>query len=220
MLKELKKIAEQNEQIEADHLRRAAAVLLERQFLYSDVDRDRKVYSALVTFSDYYQRLFDAMNHEFIHDQEIGMVGILPRGRTNSLRLKKEEALLLLTIRFVYEDALENFNIKHGCAYSNSEKILAKYEVSTGAEKRPLLTDLRRILNDFKRMGVVDNIEENERIIDFRIRPAIRYVLNESWFKTLEVYAGIKPAADQDEGADNNVVYEELETLEGEGDKG
>jgi len=216
MLRELKKITEQSEQLEADHLRRAAAVLLERQFLYSDVDKDRKVYSALVNFSDYYRSLFDALNHEFVHDQEIGMIGILPRGRTNSLRLKKEEALLLLTIRFLYEDALENFNIKHGCAYTNSEKLLAKYEVSTGADKRPLLTELRRILNDFKRMGVVDDIEENERVLDFRVRPAIRYVLNESWFRTLEVFAGIKQ--EQDAVAEEDADSEDIDLLEGEGE--
>ncbi|SDL24717.1 protein of unknown function [Geoalkalibacter ferrihydriticus] len=216
MLKDLKRIVEQNELIEADHLRRAAAVLLERQFLYSDADKDRKVYSALVNFSDYYRSLFDAMNHEYIHDREIGMVGILPRGRTNSLRLKKEEALLLLTLRLVYEDALENFRIKNNCAYTNSEKVLAKYEVSTGVDKRPLLTELRRILNDFRRMGVIDDIEENERVIDFRIRPAIRYVLNESWFRTLEVYAGIQSAGNLDPAEVDEIDAEEIEGAQDE----
>lgn len=189
MLRDLKRLSERDEHVEADDLRRAASVILERQFLYSDVERDHKVYFTLVTQGDYFRDLFDALNHEFIHDPEIGMVGILPRGRTTSVRLKKDEALILLIIRFIYEDALENFKQQQGCALSNSEKILAKYEVATRG-KRPLLTELRRILTMFKAMGLIDNLEDDNRVLDFRIRPAIRYVLSESWFKTLELHAG------------------------------
>lgn len=206
MLKDLKYFADRDEQVEVDELRRAAGVLLERQFLYSDSDRDRKVYFLLATQSDYFRNLFDALNHEFIHDREIGMIGILPRSRTTSMRLKKDEALLLLTLRFIYAESLENYNLNNGCAVTNSEKLLAKYEVTTKTEKRPLLTELRRILTMFKSMGLVDAIEDDNRVLDFRIRPAVQFVLGDSWLKTLELHAGIVSDEDGDETEDDELM--------------
>lgn len=211
MLNDLKRVSER-EEIDPDRLRQVAATLVTRQFLYFDMDKDKKSYRTLVNNVTYFDNLFDALNHDFIYDSELGMVGILPRSRMTSLRLKKEEALLLLNLRFIYEEALESFNIKKGCAYTNSEKLIAKYQVSTGAEQRPLLTDMRRILTEFKRFGLIDDIQEiDNRILDFRIRPAVRFVLNESWFKTLEQHAGIISDKDEpeDDQANDDIVYDE-----------
>ena len=190
MLNDLKKLSERQE-VGPDHFRSVAATLMIRQFIYYDMSKDRKTYLTLVNHAAYFENLFDALNHDYIMDQEVGMVGILPRNRMTSLRLKKVEALMLLTLRYLYEEALESFSIKNGCAYTNSEKLIAKYQFATGEEERLGLTDLRRMLADFKRLGLIDDIQEVEtRILDFRIRPAVRIVLNESWFKTLEQHAG------------------------------
>ncbi|GAB6084049.1 DUF4194 domain-containing protein [Desulfuromonas carbonis] len=211
MLTDLRRVSER-EDVEAGTLKRVAATLLAKQFLYSDKDKERKSYLVLAGHAAYFENLFDAIDHDFVLDQELGMVGVLPRGRMSSQRLKKEEALLLLTLRLVYEDALERFEIKNGCAHTNSEKLLAKYLVSTGAEQRPLLTDLRRLLIEFKRSGLVDDIQENSnRLLDFRIRPAVRLVLNESWFQVLEQHAGIihdeeDSDTDDDDGEENEEV--------------
>jgi len=212
MLTDLKRIAERA-QVDPGALRQVATTLLARQFLYWDKEMDRKSYLTLTNHAKYFDDLFDAIDHDFIYDQELGMVGVIPRGRMSSQRLKKEEALLLLTLRLVYEDALERFEIKNGCAYTNSEKLLAKYLVATGADMRPLLTDMRRLLIDFKRFGLIDDIQENSnRILDFRIRPAVRVILNESWFKTLEQHAGIaadEESPDGDPDEDDLVMSEE-----------
>jgi hypothetical protein len=200
MLNDLKRLSERQE-IDPDRFRSVAATLMTRQFIYYDMDKDRKTYLTLVNHVAYFENLFDALNHNFILDQEVGMVGILPRNRMTSLRLKKVEALMLLTLRYLYEEALESFSIKNGCAYTNSEKLIAKYQFATGEEERPGLTDLRRMLVDFKRLGLIDDIQEIEtRTLDFCIRPAVRIVLNESWFKTLEQHAGI--IADDEEGVE------------------
>ena len=197
MLKELKQLSEKEDLIEADELRRAAAVLLKAQFVYADIDRDRKVYSALATYADYFDNLFDALGHDFFVDQEVGMIGIVPRTRNVSQRLKQDEALLLLTLRLLYEDALESFNVKRGCAEVDSEKLLAKFEVATG-RPRPNLTELRRILNVFAKTGVIEKVSDDDRRLLLRIRPAIRLVLDDGWLKTLEVHAGIAQDSDLD----------------------
>ncbi len=212
MLSDLKRLAAR-EDIDPGRLRQAAAVLLARQFLYSDTQRDRSTYLLLVSHRGYFDLLFDALNHDFLYDQELGMVGILPRGKTTSLRFKKEEALLLLTLRLIYEQSLESFTMKNGCAYTNSEQLIAKYQLATGAELRPLLTDLRRMLTDFKRFGLIDDIqEEDSRILNFRIRPAVRHVLNEGWFRVLEQHAGIisEEEADEDEMIEVDLAAEDL----------
>lgn len=198
MLNDLKRLADRQE-TNPDLYRTVAATLLKRQFLYYDMDKDRKAYLTLVNHFAYFESLFDALNHDFIQDAELGMVGIVPRNRMTSLRMKKDEALLLLTLRYLYEEALESFTIKNGCAYTNSEKLIAKYQFATRIEDRPGLTELRRLLVEFKRLGLIDDIEEvDSRVLDFRIRPAIRIVLNESWFRTLEQHAGIIAEDEED----------------------
>lgn len=191
MLNDMKKVAEKQD-IDPEQLRSAAAKLMTRQFIYYDVDKDRKTYLTLINNGPYFDNLFDALNQNFIRDQEVGMVGIIPRNRMTSLRLKKVEALMLLTVRYLYEEALENIAIKKGMAFTNSEKLIAKYQFATGVEERPGLVELRQMLNNFKRMGLIDNMQEiDTKVIDFTIRPAVRLVLNEGWFKTLEQHVGV-----------------------------
>lgn len=215
MLNDLKRLSERQE-TDPDRFRSVAATLMTRQFIYYDMDKDRKTYLTLVNHAAYFENLFDALNHNFIFDQEVGMVGILPRNRMTSLRLKKVEALMLLTLRYLYEEALESYSIKNGCAYTNSEKLIAKYQFATGEEERPGLTDLRRMLVDFKRLGLIDDIQETEtRILDFRIRPAVRIVLNESWFKTLEQHAGIIAEDEDGVEVEDDVYVETDENGEG-----
>lgn len=214
MLSDLKKLSERQEK-DPDHFRAAAATLMTRQFIYYDMDKDRKTYLTLINHAAYFENLFDAMNHTFILDQEVGMVGILPRNRITSLRLKKVEALLLLTLRYLYEEALESFTLKNGNAYTNSEKLIAKYQFASGAEERPGLTELRRMLADFKRLGLIDDIQENEsRTLDFCIRPAVRIVLNESWFKTLEQHAGISTGDEDVEFEGDGEIEEDEEEVD------
>jgi Domain of unknown function (DUF4194) len=213
MLRELKSISEQ-EEIDAGLFQQAAGVLLSRQFLYFDSDRDRKIYSLLTNFKNYYTKLFDAINYDFIVDPEVGMVGLVPRNRPMSVRMKQEEALLLLILRVIYEEAIEEFKVNSGMVFTNTSVLLTKYEVATDPDKKPLLTEMRKYLLDFKRYGLIDNILEEDKVLDFCIRPAIRHVLNESWFSVLEQHTSSHPGQQLASG------QEDINEIRGDDDEG
>lgn len=197
MLSDLKRVAERQE-VEEESLRQAAALLLARQFLFYDNESDRKSYRMLAQNESYFKNLFDAIDAEFIYDQDVGMVGMIPRKRHSSQSLKKVETLLLLTLRLIYEESLEAFKVKNGCVYLNSEQLLAKYGLATGIEERPTLTELRQMLAMFKRFGLVDNIQDDNRVLDFVLRPSVRLVLNESWLETLQQFSGVSDIEDDE----------------------
>ena len=211
MLSDLRKIENDYEDLSADELRRAANILMEKQFLYFDHEHGRKTYQLIAPFGTYFKNLFDALNHEFIHDQEVGMIGIVPRGRTqSSFRVKKDEAFLLLAMRMVYEEAAAKFDLNNGNAMTSSERLLDVYKVHARSEDKPSLTDVRRTINLFKSHGVLDSIEDDDRVVKFRLRPAIRIVTNESWLKTLELFAGIAGDADTEPNA-SDTTFEEAD---------
>lgn len=206
MLSELKKLSERDG-VEPESLRALASLLLDRQFIYSD--KDLKHYQLAMFHSGYFESIFDALNRDFILDMELGMVGIVPRDRASSINLKKDETLFLLLLRLIYEDAITNFSIENGCACSDTEVLLAKFYASTRSERSLLLTDVRRTLTMFRRMGLIDIQEDSDKKIDFRIRPAIRIVLNEGWLKSLEQYMGAAEA-DDDTDEDQDELEESL----------
>ena len=201
MLNEMKRISNRDG-TEPELLKKAAATLLNRQFLFSDSQRDRKRFQLLINNRDYFDSLFDAIDHHFIYDQEYGMVGVVPRSREASESLKKDETIVLLILRLLFEEAIESFSVRNGCVKASSSDLLAKFEIAMGPNNRPGLSELRNMLNRFKRSGLIDDIHDDDRVIDFQIRPSVRVVLNEGWMKVLEQHTGLVPddiADDEDE---------------------
>ena len=190
MLSDLKKISDR-EEISPETLRKAASTLLSRQFLYSDSSRDRVRYQCLVNNRTYYESLFDAIDHHFIYDQEYGMVGVVPRSRDVSESLKKDETIILLILRLLFEEAVDAMKVVKGRARASSTELLAKFEMAVGPDSRPSLSDLRSMLNSFKRSGLIDDLRDDDRVFDFQIRPSVRSVLNEGWLKVLELHTGL-----------------------------
>lgn len=196
MLSDLKRTAERQD-VEPELLKYAAATLLTRQFLFYEKDMDRKKYRILSQHESYFSNLFDAIGFDFVFDQEFAMVGIIPQQRLTSQSLKKSEALMLLTIRLVYEEAWAEFNVINGNVHYDSERLIAKFSLATGIEERPPLTELRQILAGFRRSGLIDEIEDDNRVLTFTIRPSVRLVLNESWMEMLQQYAGVSDLEDE-----------------------
>lgn len=198
MLSDLKKAADKSELYEPEDFQRAAGELLARQFLYADNPRQRGHYLLVSRELDYFRKLFEALNWSLRHDPDLLYVGILPRDGEGSLRLKHEDALLLLTLRLLYEEALERYDMEQGSAWTDTEIWLTRYEVLTRRE-RPTLSRLREIVALFARHGLVQRGEEDgeARILRLKIRPAVRLVAGDAWLARLEAFLdGEEPPAD------------------------
>ena len=205
MLNELKKSADRND-LDLDDLRTAASHLVTRQFLYFANRRDKRSYRLVMSNKDYFRDLLDALDFDLITDDDLGMVGSLPRKRLNSLNLKKTESLFLLTLRLLYEEALVAYKVTDGCTKTDSEQLLARYSAAISSSERPNLGDLKAILAKFRQYGLIREINEENRVMDFLICPSIREVVTKDWVETMERFTQNEGICDIETGegdADN-----------------
>lgn len=209
MLHELRRILDKDETLVVGDLRRAASIILERQFLFGDKKRDQKPFNYILDNEDYYRNLFDALDLDMICDRTAGYAGIVPRERSLALILDTEHSMFLLVLRLVYERCVQECRIGEcSQAFTDSETILELYESHT-KRIRPGLVRLREILKTFSRQGLLEIDEDEDKVIRFRIRPSVRDMVTHGFLQALEEYASIgTSAADEvveEEAANENV---------------
>lgn len=212
MLYEMKKLIDAEADLEPSELRQTASVLLERQFLYADQGLDRKHYHRVIAHAPYFTNLFDAINRRLVCDQDYGLVGILPLEGARVTQLARDETLLLLCLRLIYEEGVERFDASHGSVFSDTETLLQRYQTLARRE-RPGLVRLREILRTLSRFGLIEVKDEEDRVIALQLRPALRLVTPEGYLARLEAMldegAPEKDAAEDADSATTEVSDEE-----------
>lgn len=212
MLKELSSIVrnaeDRDEEIE-EKMREAAYQLLNRQFLYRHKPRHRKHYEQVLAYQDYFISLMDAMNYELVIVEERGYIGVLPRSFAH--RMSLSSTLLLLAMRFIYDQELNAFNAEDdGSVQITLEDFDVRCQQFTKREVAKTLSDFRHQLEPFVRIGVVElgpdeNRPEIERV---KINPSIAALLSGDMLKRVEVYMRAEDIDTQ--GASDDDESEEL----------
>jgi hypothetical protein len=188
MLRELQRVVDKDESLLADDLRRAASIVMERQFIYGDKNRDQRYYYQILEAEDYFRNLFDALNLDLVCDRTAGYVGVVPRERYLSAGLNTEETLFLLALRLLYERSAQECRIgENSQVLTDSEILLDIYETHS-SRQRPGLVRMREILGKFSRQGLLEIDEKEDKVIQFRIRPSIRNVVTAGYIQALEEY--------------------------------
>ncbi|GFO57681.1 hypothetical protein GMST_00060 [Geomonas silvestris] len=188
MLHELRRMLDKDETLDAFDLRRAAAVALERQFLFGDKSRDQRHFHQILDAEDYYRNLFDALNLDLVCDRIAGYVGVVPRESQLTVGLDTEHSMFLLVLRVIYEQAARECRIgEYSQAFSDSEALVDTF-VAHSNRKRPGLVRLREILRTFSRQGLLDIDHDEDKAIRFRIRPSIRDIVTPGFLAALEDY--------------------------------
>ena len=209
MLGDLQKALSRNEKsTEADFFR-AANSLLTNQFLYADRPAQRDTYFIISQNMEYFRNLFAALGWSLVYQPDEAYLGVLPQGEERVMRLKLDESLLMLCMRQMYEQKLENFEVESGKAYTTSDDLLSTYVSLTGKEI-PNETRLKEILSLFARHGLIERGKANEtdpKNIPIGIYPTIRQVVVEDYIRQLEALCDIESsdAALMDEMAETPV---------------
>lgn len=191
MLHELRRILDKDETIVAEDLRRAASVVIERQFLFGDKSRDQRHFMQILEAEDYYRNLFDALNLDLVCDRTAGFVGVVPREHHLTVKLDTDHSLFLLVLRVIYEQAVQECRVgEFSQVFTDSEVLVNSYVAHTG-RRRPGLVRLREILRDFSRQGLLEIDEDEDKAIRFRIRPSVRELVTHGFLAALEEYAGL-----------------------------
>ena len=209
MLGDLQKALSRNEKsTEADFVR-AANSLLTNQFLYADRPAQRDTYFIISQNMEYFRNLFAALGWSLVYQPDEAYLGVLPQGEERVMRLKLDESLLMLCMRQMYEQKLENFEVESGKAYTTSDDLLSTYVSLTGKEIHNE-TRLKEILSLFARHGLIERGKANEtdpKNIPIGIYPTIRQVVVEDYIRQLEALCDIESsdAALMDEMAETPV---------------
>ncbi len=209
MLGDLQKALSRNEKsTEADFVR-AANSLLTNQFLYADRPAQRDIYFIISQNMEYFRNLFAALGWSLVYQPDEAYLGVLPQGEERVMRMKLDESLLMLCMRQIYEQKLENFEVESGKAYTTSDDLLSTYVSLTGKEI-PNETRLKEILSLFARHGLIERGKANEtdpKNIPIGIYPTIRQVVVEDYIRQLEALCDIESsdAALMDEMAETPV---------------
>jgi hypothetical protein len=202
LLHEMRRMLDKDETLAADDLRRAAAVALERQFLFGDKNRDQRHFLQILDAEDYYRNLFDAINLDLVCDRTAGYVGLVPRESHLTVGLDTEQSMFLLVLRVVYEQAAQECRIgEYSQAFTDSDVLVDTYVAHT-SRKRPGLVRLREILRTFSRQGLLEIDEDEDKAIRFRIRPSIRDMVTHGFLSALEEY--VKEPEVEENGAEES----------------
>ena len=188
MLADLKRALERNEKATEDDFVRAANQILTNQFVYADKPSQRDLYFLVSHNIDYFRNLFRAIGWTLVYQPDEAYLGIIPAAEERVMRLKLDESLLLLCVRQIYEQKLENFEVESGLAYTSRDELLNLYVSLTGKEI-PNETRLKEILSLMSRHGLIDRGRPDEtdpKNVPLSIYPTVRQVVIEDYIRQLE----------------------------------
>ena len=207
MLRDLRHVVERAGGFEPENFRRAASMLLQRQFLTLERVRDRDHYRIITNHFDYFTNLFDALGWSLHRDDAFDLVGLLPTDAESFSRLKQIDTLMLLCLRLLYEEGMEKFEVTDGAVFEQSETLLSRYETLLG-RKRPQISDFRETLRALKRYSMIDLGDEAEDGLPMiRILPTIRLVTGPKVQERIQAFIAAKSVDDDsagDEGQDSD----------------
>ena len=189
MLSDLQKIINRSDKYQEEDFIHAANLLMTHQFIHADRSAHRSSYFLISSHIDYFSHLFAAIGWSFVYQPDEAYLGILPQGHERNLKLKLDESLILLCMRQMYEQKLEDFCIESGKAYTSSDELLALFETLT-AKEIPNETRIKELLSLFSRHGLIERgkpDESNPKNHMFSILPTIRQVIVEDYIKQIEL---------------------------------
>lgn len=151
--------------------------LLSTGFLARDKHDNKDMYYFLLSYKKYFDEYFDVINYEIELDRENGAIQLTHRDNSNTLRLNKEETIILLILRILYHQHLANTSMNDNIVVSIND--IHVYYDSLELKKKINKTDLVRVLRLYKRYNIIEPIgditKSNSKVIIF---PTILFAIN------------------------------------------
>jgi len=186
---------------------RCIQTMMRRQCIYADERQTRRVYDILC-WRDYakaFEAHFTAMGYDLVQDSRAGMVALRVRlnpenrkrnGWSQGVRLKRDESMLLICLRLIFEEGYRGNLIGEGGQIEcDTDGILDRLRAI--ANIQPDARRLEEILQMFAGKGVVRlgarDTEEKVRFLD--IMPGIEVACPGTYVAEVLEEAGIRASA-------------------------
>lgn len=150
--------------------------LLAKNYLCKQKKDNMEKYFFVINYRELFEEYLKIMSYELIINRELGVVQIKNTRNANSLKLRKEETLILLILRMIYHEKMETVSMTENTICDIIE-LHEKY-ASLELRKRLTKTDLVSIIRLFKRYNIIDTMGDiNSSTLKLIIYPTILYAV-------------------------------------------
>lgn len=194
----------------ADELTSAIQVMITRQVIYASTPGLGGTFEIVNTYGSFFARYFKAMGLRFVSSPRDQMVALsVPQGETRYdavyERLNKDETLVLLALRLIWEEAVANQDIAEGgiCETTTGD-LVDRYKTASHLEP-PNEGRLMDILRLFQRRGGVrvGKRDRIERVTPISILPGVVILAPDNFLDDLKLLAAA-PSTTTEEAANQN----------------
>lgn len=179
-----------------EEMTRALQALLTRQCIYSSTPSLGRTYEIIRAYASFFERYFAALGYRLMVSPRDQMVALsVPQGeaRYDAIyeRLRKDETIVLLGLRLLWEEAISNQNVGDGgIVETTTGELIDKIRAVTQSEppEEARLLDIMRV---FQRHGVVRTgmRDRIEKVSPLSILPGVAIVVPDGYLEDLMQYA-------------------------------
>jgi hypothetical protein len=180
----------------AEEMRRALQVLLTRQCLYASTPGLGRTYEIVRAYASFFERYFGALGYRLVLSPRDQMVALsVPRedARYDAVyeRLHKDETLVLLALRLLWEEALGSQNIGDGGVLETTTGDLVDRIRAVTQADPPEEARLLDILRMFQRQGAVrvGQRDRIEKVSPLTVLPGVCVLVPDSYLEELLTWA-------------------------------
>ncbi len=149
--------------------------LLSNTFLAKAKENNKNDYYFVLNFKDLFEEYFKVINYELFLDNNLGICML--QAPSNSLKLKRDETLLLLITRILYHEKSKETSLNDNIVISVND-LQEKFDYLE-LKKRINKTDLIQAIRTFRRFNLIEVIGDiNSLNIKIIIMPTILYAIN------------------------------------------
>jgi hypothetical protein len=165
-----------------DDLRTALQALFMHQCVYSDAPLSGRPYDIVLRHRVFFEKYLAAMDFELVIDRRDGIAAMRPRGPVygwKQNRLKKDETLVLLGLRYLFEHGMKRGEMTEQGRIETSTDELYDAIKTLARTEPPAESRLEEILKFARRKGLVRIGERDrvEKITPLVVLPGIRYLV-------------------------------------------
>ncbi len=128
--------------------------LLASTFLSRDKKDNKEAYYFLMSYKEVFDEFFKILGYEIELDMQSGSVMLSGATAANTLKLKRDESLILLILRLLYHEKMKDTSLNENivCAVSDVHSKYDMLEIKRKLNKTDLISALRL----FKRYNLIE----------------------------------------------------------------
>ncbi|KTQ80648.1 hypothetical protein NS226_22770 [Aureimonas ureilytica] len=190
-----------------EELTRALQVMITRQCVYSHTPGIGRTYDMVRAYPTFFERYFGSLGYRLVispRDQMVALSVPADEARYDGVfeRLRKDETLVLLALRLLWEESLRAHEVGEAGIVDTTTDDLVDRLVTVTQSPPPEETRLLDILRMFARHGALRLGERDRvrRVSTLAILPGIAILVPDSYVRDLLLWA-VEPAASGDGAA-------------------